>query len=138
MNTRKNIITILIIYTIFLSICTAARTCQKRSCILDPELTEGPYYVDLDDIREDIREDKDGIPLYLNINVIDYNTCGTVENAGVEIWHCDATGIYSHFEEASEGVSNPQTDNTTYLRGTQLTDSNGDCSFLTIYPGLFL
>jgi len=69
--------------------------------------------------------------------VIDTNTCLPIENAGVEIWHCDALGIYSHFEEASENVQNPQTDDTTYLRGIQLSDASGAVNFISIFPGWY-
>lgn len=122
------------VVTILIGICLCA--CES-GCVLDPEVTEGPYYVNLQLIRYDVREDKSGIPLFLNMTVVDYNTCEPVSGAGVEIWHCDASGIYSHFEEASENVSNPQTDDTTYLRGVQVSNSNGDVGFLSIYPGWY-
>ena len=88
-------------------------------------------------MKSNFREDKDGVPLYLDITVINSNTCTELSNAGVEIWHCDASGIYSHYEEASENVQNPQTDDTTYLRGVQLTNETGIASFLSIYPGWY-
>ena len=107
------------------------------TCVLDPEVTEGPYYVDLQLVRSDIREDNEGIPLYLNITVVDSNTCEVVPDAGVQIWQCSARGIYSHFVEASEGIQNPQTDNTTFLRGVQLSGDDGRVSFISVFPGWY-
>jgi hypothetical protein len=35
------------------------------ACTLTPEQTEGPYYFDVDSIRSDIREDREGVRLRL-------------------------------------------------------------------------
>ncbi|RZB18566.1 dioxygenase [Streptomyces sp. F001] len=70
---------------------------------LTSETTEGPYYIDADKIRQDITEDKEGIPLTLRIKVIDSETCKPLRNAAVDIWHCDALGIYSGYESLSTG-----------------------------------
>ena len=78
---------------------TAAETCYQ----LTSETTEGPYYIDADKIRQDITEDKEGIPLVLNLTVIDAETCKPIANAAVDIWHCDALGIYSGYESTSSG-----------------------------------
>ena len=73
----------------------SAETCYR----LTSETTEGPYYIDADKIRRDITEDKEGIPLTLSLKVIDSGTCAPVRNAAVDVWHCDALGIYSGYEE---------------------------------------
>lgn len=75
------------------------------SCTLTPELTEGPYYFEVDAIRRDIREDRDGTPLRLGIRVRDADTCTPLENAVVDVWHCDAEGTYSGYESASQGAN---------------------------------
>jgi protocatechuate 3,4-dioxygenase beta subunit len=100
------------------------------SCTLTPEVTEGPYYLDLDKVRRDITEGKHGLRLDLRIKVVDASTCKAFEDAVVEIWHCDATGTYSGFSQ--EGTAG-----RTYLRGTQLTDAKGVAQFRTIYPGWY-
>ena len=64
-------------------------------CVLMPELTEGPYYLDLDLVRRDIGEDRPGLPLDLRVNVVDADACEPLEGAAVDLWHCDAAGIYS-------------------------------------------
>ncbi len=54
--------------------------------------------------------------------------CAPVENAIVDIWHCDAGGVYSGFE-AGEGER--------FLRGAQATNEAGIARFTTIYPGFY-
>lgn len=83
-------------------------TCYR----LTSETTEGPYYIDADKLRQDITEDRDGIPLTLRVKVIDSVTCRPVRNAAVDIWHCDALGIYSGYESLSTGggAGTPPTD----------------------------
>ncbi|HEX6287769.1 MAG TPA: intradiol ring-cleavage dioxygenase [Herpetosiphonaceae bacterium] len=104
------------------------------NCVVRPEVTEGPYYVDVNLIRSDIREQKEGTPLVLTFNVVqvDGTNCTPLEGATVEIWHCDAAGSYS-------GVSDPgfNTEGQTWLRGAQVTDANGVATFTTIYPGWY-
>jgi protocatechuate 3,4-dioxygenase beta subunit len=98
------------------------------SCTLTPELTEGPYYFDADSIRSDIREDRDGVRLRLAIRVRDADGCNPLPNAVVDIWHCDAGGVYSGFD-AGEGER--------FLRGAQVTNADGIARFTTIYPGFY-
>lgn len=80
------------------------QTGQGEECYrLTSETTEGPYYIDADKIRKDITEDKEGIPLTLRLKVIDADTCKPLKRAAVDIWHCDALGIYSGYESMSQG-----------------------------------
>jgi protocatechuate 3,4-dioxygenase beta subunit len=99
-----------------------------RSCKLTPEVTEGPFYVALDRIRRDITEGRPGVPLTLKIRVIDVKRCAPIHGAAVDVWHCDAGGLYS--DESSNGTSGQ-----TYLRGVQLTNKKGIATFQTVYPG---
>ncbi|WP_063061150.1 protocatechuate dioxygenase [Nocardia sienata] len=77
------------------------------TCVLTSTAIVGPYWFDVDDIRADIREDRPGTPLRLALRVQDVSQCsagGTaapVANAIVELWHCDAGGVYSGFEQSS-------------------------------------
>jgi protocatechuate 3,4-dioxygenase beta subunit len=64
---------------------------------LTPELTEGPYYIDLERIRRDITEDKPGVPLRLKFRVVQAGSTLPVPGAAVDVWHCDAQGVYSGF-----------------------------------------
>jgi protocatechuate 3,4-dioxygenase beta subunit len=99
------------------------------SCVLTPELTEGPYYVASERLRRDITEGKAGSPLLLSLRVINASTCKVVKNATVDIWHCDALGEYSGAVANSPG--------TNFLRGVQKTSAKGVATFKTIYPGFY-
>jgi protocatechuate 3,4-dioxygenase beta subunit len=75
------------------------------TCSLTREMTQGPYWFDVDSIRSDIREDRPGTTLQLALRV--WNAaCEPMPNSVVEIWHCDAGGVYSGFEVASTGGAN--------------------------------
>lgn len=114
------------------------------SCVLTPELTEGPYYIAGEKVRRDITEGRPGAPLVLRTTVVDASTCKPIKGAAFDIWHCDAGGLYSGFTSASSGgpgggggMGQTPTDNLTFLRGIQRTDANGLASFRTIYPGWY-
>jgi protocatechuate 3,4-dioxygenase beta subunit len=101
----------------------------NAACAVTPTETVGPYPSLTDLIRSDIREGKSGTTLTLTITVVNSsNNCSPVENANVEIWQCDATGNYSQY-----GTQTSQ----TYLRGIQTTNSNGEVTFTTVYPGWY-
>jgi protocatechuate 3,4-dioxygenase beta subunit len=102
----------------------------RPDCVLTPEQEEGPFYIDLAQVRRDIVENRPGVPLALALIVVDSDTCKPIRDAAVDIWHCDALGVYSG--EPSEG-----SESETYLRGIQLTDENGLAEFATIYPGQY-
>ena len=107
---------------------TATATAQGTAdCVLMPELTEGPYYLDLDLVRRDITEGRAGVPFDLAVTVVDADSCEPIEGAAVDVWHCDAEGVYS-------GV---QGDSGTFLRGVQMTGADGVASFRTIFPGWY-
>ena len=99
------------------------------TCVLSPELTEGPYYVPNERVRRDITEGKAGATLLLELKVVNASTCRTIRNAAVDIWHCDALGVYS-----GAVADNP---NTNFLRGVQRTNAKGIATFRTIYPGWY-
>jgi protocatechuate 3,4-dioxygenase beta subunit len=111
---------------------------DTSACTLTAEQTEGPYWFDADAIRSDIREDRDGTPLRLAIRVREAGECTPLQNAVVDIWHCDAGGQYSGFEAASTGgPGGGRTDEERYLRGAQVTGRDGIVEFRTIYPGWY-
>ena len=67
------------------------------ACRLSAEQTEGPYYLDRALLRQDITEGKPGLPLALEFEVLDSRTCRPLKDVALEIWHCDAQGVYSGF-----------------------------------------
>lgn len=79
-------------------------TIRNTTCVTAPEVTEGPYYLNNDLVRQDLREDQGGILLELDIGVIDTSTCQPLPNALVEIWNCNATGQYSGFHTSTEST----------------------------------
>jgi len=103
-------------------------------CTLTPEVTEGPYYLDADLIRRDIREDREGVPVVLRMQVVDA-ACQPVGGARVDLWHCDAQGVYSSYGGGEAGQTSEKGE--TFLRGTQIADGRGIVEFSTIYPGWY-
>ncbi len=109
-------------------------------CVVRPEQTEGPYFVDEQLLRSDLRSDpatgelRPGIPVELEFQVsrIAGNSCTALAGAVVDLWHCDALGVYSD-------VRDPRGDTTgqKFLRGYQTTDAEGIARFTTIYPGWY-
>ena len=113
---------------------------QVPACVVRPEVTEGPYYVDEDLLRSDIRADpatgviKEGTPLVLTFDVsqLSAEACTPLQGAKVEVWHCDATGVYSDVSDRGSSTVGQQ-----FLRGSQITDAAGMATFTTIYPGWY-
>ena len=111
------------------------------SCIVRPEQTEGPYFIDERLHRSDIRSDptdgriRPGSPLTLTLLVSRLNAgdCQPLPGAQVDIWHCDALGVYSD-------VQDPHFDTIgqKFMRGYQITDARGEIQFTTVYPGWYL
>lgn len=112
------------------------------SCIVRPEQTEGPYFVDTQLNRSDIRSDssggalRPGAPLHLAVRVsqITGDRCAPLPGAMVDIWQCDALGVYSGVKDMNELF---ETSGKKFLRGYQLTDAQGVVRFVTIYPGWY-
>jgi protocatechuate 3,4-dioxygenase beta subunit len=109
---------------------TTSSGSRAASCVLTPEQTEGPYFVEGDRVRRDVREGRPGLPLLLRLGVVDADGCAPIAGAAVDIWHCDARGVYS-------GVGEQGTAGETFLRGIQRTNAGGVATLLTIYPGWY-
>ena len=69
------------------------------SCVLAPESTEGPFFLQGDKVRRNVTEGKPGVPLTLKLTVLDVSTCKPIRGAAVDIWHCDAVGTYAGGDE---------------------------------------
>src|SRR5438093_1493903 len=71
------------------------------TCVLTPEMTEGPYYIASERVRRNITEGRPGTPLTLRLTVVDASTCKPIKGAAIDIWHADAGGVYSGFGQGS-------------------------------------
>jgi protocatechuate 3,4-dioxygenase beta subunit len=100
---------------------------EAVTCVLAPEQTEGPFWVPNDLVRRDLAEGRAGVPLRLVLTVRDMAGCRVLRGADVELWHCDADGVYS-------GVAG---DAGTFLRGHQTTNRRGKVVFDTVFPGWY-
>ena len=113
---------------------------STSSCSVKPQLTEGPYFVDERLNRSDIRANpidgavKPGVLLQLTVRVsqITSGSCTPLAGAFVDVWHCDALGIYSDVSDMGFNAIGSK-----FLRGYQVTDSTGSVQFTTIYPGWY-
>ncbi|PVF99644.1 aromatic compound dioxygenase [Serendipita vermifera] len=138
---------------------------RNTTCVTAPEVTEGPYYLNNDLVRQDLTESQGGVPLELDIGIIDTSNCQPLSNVLVELWHCNATGHYSGFTTSTAGFGappgggsgsasfslpsgvpmpsdgnpppSPMTDNLNFLRGGWQSNDAGIVAFKTIYPGYY-
>jgi len=118
--------------------------------VLTPDTIAGPTWFDAHAVRSDIRDGRPGAPLDLAFRVVRLPDCAPVADAVVDLWQCDALGVYSGFAGASpgeggdpggtDGYGDPQsapTEATAFLRGTQVTGPDGVVTFTTVYPGWY-
>ena len=118
-------------------------------CRLATAALEGPYYIDQRILRSDIREKQPGVPLELELQIVNANaSCQPLKGVVVSIWHCNAEGEYSGYlfndpnqlpdmRSVNEVGHVQEKDNERWLRGAQTTDSNGKVKFRTIVPGWY-
>ncbi len=118
----------------------AASDVTRSRCIVRPEQTEGPYFIDERLRRTDIRSDPTsgkvavGTPFAITFQVMNLKAgdCLPLPNAQIDIWHCDASGVYSDVQDPGFDTTGQQ-----FLRGYQITDTQGIAQFQTIYPGWY-
>lgn len=109
---------------------------DNSSCVLQPEVTQGPYYIDGELIRSDMSEDQAGVPLFVDIQLIDTSTCAPAPAIYVDAWHCNSTGVYSGVSARGNGDSDDTSNlDNTFNRALQQTDVNGVVQFETTFPG---
>jgi protocatechuate 3,4-dioxygenase beta subunit len=117
-----------------------ATAAKKIACVVKPQQTEGPYFVDERLNRSDIRADPTdnsiskgtALRLIFNVSQVGGNSCKPFAGATVDLWHCDASGVYSDVLDRSFNTQGKK-----FLRGYQVTDRNGTAQFITIYPGWY-
>jgi protocatechuate 3,4-dioxygenase beta subunit len=104
-----------------------AEAATTTTCLLTPETTPGPYWVEEALTRRNVTEGKPGLPVVIRFTVLNARTCKPIRKADVEIWHCDAVGNYSAVDGAT----------TRFLRGHQRSNAAGKAEFVTIFPGWY-
>jgi protocatechuate 3,4-dioxygenase beta subunit len=116
-------------------------TAAVPNCVVHPQQTEGPYFVDERLRRSDVRADSRtgtisaGVPLDLQLTIAQVSSsgaCAPLAGAQVDIWQCDAIGRYSDVRDRTNDTSGQ-----TFLRGHQITGADGRAQFTTIYPGWY-
>jgi len=113
---------------------------SASGCVVRPEQADGPYFVDEKLHRSDIRSDpasgavSAGIPLQLTFRAwrADLQGCAGLAGATIDIWHCDANGVYSDARDRHFNTVGKK-----FLRGYQVTDASGGARFTTIFPGWY-
>lgn len=108
------------------------------TCTVSPSETKGPFPIKTPSqlVLENIKSDRIGIALLINLTIENKNNnCLPIAGVLVDVWHCDKDGNYSEYG----GTTMQQTDYTSvhFLRGRQTTDSKGEASFLSIFPGWY-
>lgn len=125
-----------------MALAAQGQTTRTPACIVRPQQTEGPYFKDAKLERSDIRSDPGdgalsaGVPLDLEFQVsrIGAGGCVPLMGAVVDIWQCDALGVYSDVRDTRQGFD---TVGRKFLRGHQVTDAQGLARFTSIYPGWY-
>ncbi|KAI0480841.1 Intradiol ring-cleavage dioxygenase [Xylariaceae sp. FL0804] len=119
------------------STAAAALFADYNSCLLTPIVTQGPYFVADEFVRANLKDDQEGVPLTLDFQIVDINTCEPMADTYLDIWHANATGVYSGVAVDGNGSGEDDTANLdlTYGRGVQKTDADGVAQFDTIFPG---
>ena len=106
-------------------------------CTLTCAQTLGPCYYSGTLVRPNITEGRPGLPTLLSFLVVDADTCQPIANAAIDIWHTDAQGIYSAPINTFCNPNDAPARTMAFCRGVQLTGSDGQAHFNTIYPGWY-
>jgi protocatechuate 3,4-dioxygenase beta subunit len=114
----------------------AAAEQPPGQCRLLPQAVEGPFYFDPKLVRSNIAEETPGVPLRLELRIIESGTCTPIPNARVDVWHANPEGLYSGYTGQGPGHAT-STEGESFLRGTQITDAAGRVAFTTVYPGWY-
>ena len=128
-------------------VITKAIAQTSTPIVLTPQETQGPYWVDEQLNHSDLATDPTdnsiqvGLPLVLALTVSQYanGSITPLKDAYVDLWHCNAYGIYSDESAYNPGggTGTVVTTGKKFLRGYQVTDAHGSARFTSIYPGWY-
>ncbi|KAI4602955.1 hypothetical protein KJ359_008176 [Pestalotiopsis sp. 9143b] len=110
---------------------------SNGTCIINPVSEFGPFWVKGEYVRSELVEDQAGVPVLIDGQFLDAETCEPIEGLYWDIWNCNSTGVYSGVVAANNGAgtADPGNINSTWLRGIQSTDADGVAQFSTLFPG---
>ena len=111
---------------------------DSGTCTETPSETAGPFPTKNPSTLSmiDITSDRTGVAMTIKITVQDKSEgCEALQNATVDIWHCDRDGYYSEY--GGSGMQSVNMQSYHFLRGRQVTDSNGQVGFTSIFPGWY-
>ncbi|PHH79131.1 hypothetical protein CDD80_5597 [Ophiocordyceps camponoti-rufipedis] len=97
---------------------------------LVPETIIGPYFVQGERVRKNLVDGQPGVPTRLDMQFIDVHTCKPIPRLVIDVWHANATGVYSAVTAPGQGGLG-----TNHGRGVQMTDNDGVVQFDTVFPG---
>jgi len=110
-------------------------------CVVRPQQTEGPFFVDGTPERSDLTVDRRGQPglgvplaLELQLALLAQGSARALSGARIDLWQCDAQGRYSDVRGPGQAVAAAT---PHFLRGYQLSDATGRVRFATIFPGWY-
>ncbi|KAF2226631.1 Intradiol ring-cleavage dioxygenase [Elsinoe ampelina] len=111
---------------------------KNSSCILTPEVTYGPYYVSGEHYRTNVVEDQEGVPVHIEYQYIDVETCEVATGLYIETWSTNATGVYAGVVASGNGDQSDTSNlNKTFQRGVTKVDSDGVGFFDVLFPGYY-
>lgn len=109
---------------------------EPGACLLTPQSIEGPFYLDPRLVRSELAEGRPGVPLRLDLRIVEAGACTPLRGARVDVWHADAQGLYSGYDGQGDR-RRISTVGQSFLRGTQASDGAGAVAFETLYPGWY-
>ena len=115
---------------------TGMKETPTESCTPTARDTPGPFTTHDPEtlIRKDIRADRKGIPMDMELTILDKNNgCKPMAGVIVDVWHCDKDGLYSEYGDHRLQKADMRQEH--FLRGRQTADSNGKVAFTSIFPG---
>ncbi|QKX58820.1 uncharacterized protein TRUGW13939_05948 [Talaromyces rugulosus] len=109
---------------------------DNSTCVLNPEGETGPFYVLGEYVRSDVSDGEEGVPLTLDAQFLDVETCEPITSLWFDLWNCNSTGVYSGVVSQGNGNADDTSNlDATFLRGIQKTDDEGVVQFTTVFPG---
>lgn len=122
---------------------TLADFSGSQQCTMLKNAVEGPFFFCTNPGVADIARGQSGAPLTIALRAVNAATCQPIRDAVIDVWHCDAKGLYSGHDLAVDepiksGSHTPPVNNDRHCRGALRTDADGIAEFRSIYPGYYV